>query len=75
MDEILTDSHFDTAVGLFNVIVPKVDCAEVWEGNTKFAKQLETAQTTVAKQVLGCSNTTSDTVLRVELGLCPLKYK
>ena len=36
-------------------------------------KQLETVQMTAATQVLGCSSTTSNTVLRAELGMYPLK--
>ena len=35
--------------------------------------QLETVQMAAAKRVLGCSSTTSNTVLRAELGICPLK--
>ena len=45
MDAILTDSHLDTRIKrciLNNVIVPKLDYAEVWEGNAKLVKQLET---------------------------------
>ena len=57
-----------------NVIVPKLEYAQkVWEGNAKLAKQLETVQMTAAKKVLGCSSTTSITVLRAELGMYPLK--
>ena len=41
--------------------------------NAKLVKQLETVQMTAAKKVLGCSGTTSNTVLRVELGMYPLK--
>ena len=53
--------------------MPKLEYAgRVWEGNTKFVKQLETVQMTAAKEVIGCSSTTSDTVLRAELGMCPL---
>ena len=34
---------------MVNVIVPKLECAgEVWEGNAKFIKELETAQMTAA---------------------------
>ena len=36
-------------------------------------KQLETIRITAAKKVLGCLSTTSNTVLRAELGICPLK--
>ena len=41
MDAILTDSHLDAMVGrcvLMNVIVPKLEYAEVWEGNVKLVK-------------------------------------
>ena len=45
MDAILTDRHLDTRIErciLMNVIAPKLEHAEeVWEGNAKFAKQLE----------------------------------
>ena len=34
----------------------------IWEGNTKFAKQLETVQLTAAKKILGCSSTASATI-------------
>ena len=56
-----------------NVIVPKLKYAEVWEGNAKLVKQLETVQMTAAKNVLGCSSTTSNTVIRAELGMYPLE--
>ena len=52
MDAILTDPHLDTRIKiciLMNVIVPKLEYAgEVWEGNAKFVKQLETVQMTTA---------------------------
>ena len=55
-----------------NVIVPKLEYAgEVWEGNGKFVKQLERVQMTAAKNMLGCSSTTINTVLRAELGKVP----
>ena len=77
MDAILTDSHLDTRIKrciLINVIVPKLEYAgEVWEGNAKFVKELETKLMTAAKNMLGCSSTTSNTVLRAELGIYPLK--
>ena len=77
MDAILTDPHLDTRIErciLIDVIVPKLEYAgEVWEGNAKFVKQLETVQMTAAKKILGCSSTTSNTVLRAELGMYPLK--
>ena len=41
--------------------------------DTKLVKQLETVQMTAAKKILGCSSTTSNTVLRAELGMHPLK--
>ena len=57
-----------------NVIETKAEYAgQVWEGNAKFVKQVETAQMTAAKKVLGCSSTTSSTVFGAELGMCPLK--
>ncbi|CAB1113164.1 unnamed protein product [Ectocarpus sp. CCAP 1310/34] len=47
---------------LLNVIVPKLEYAgEVWEGNEKAVKQLETVQMAAAKKILGCSSTTSNT--------------
>ena len=36
-------------------------------------KQLETVQMPAAKKVLGCASTTSNTVLRAELGMHPLE--
>ena len=77
MDAILTDSNIDTRIKrciLINVIVPKLEYAgEVWEGNAKFVKQLETVQMTAATKVLGWSSTTSNTVSRAELGVYPLR--
>ena len=77
MDAILTDSHLDkgiTTCMLTNAIVPKLEYAgEVWEGNAKFVKQLETVQMTAAEKILGCSSPTSNTVLLAELGMYPLK--
>ena len=36
MDAILTDSQFDTRICIMsNVIVPKPEYAETWEGNAK----------------------------------------
>ena len=79
MDAILTDSHLDTRIErciLFNVIVPKREYAgAVREGNAKLVTQLERVQMTAAKKVLGCSSTTSNTVLRADLGTYPLKIK
>ena len=57
------------------MVVPKLEYEEVWEGNAKFVKQLETVQMTAAKNIIGCSSTTSDTVLRAELliGMYPIQ--
>ena len=53
---------------LMTVYVPKLEYAgEVWEGKAKFVKQLDTVQMTAAKNILGCSSTTSIAVLRAEL--------
>ena len=57
-----------------NVIVPKLEYAGgAREGNAKLVEQLETVQMTAAKKILGCSSTTSNAVLRAELGMYPLK--
>ena len=76
MDAILTDSHLDTRIKiciLINVIVPKLEYAgEVWEGNAKFVKQVETVQMKAAKKIRGSSSTTSNTVLRAEIEFYPL---
>ena len=78
MDAILPgpDPHLDTRIKrcmLMNVIVPNIDYAgEVWEGNAKFAQQLEAVQMTAAKLILGCASTTSNT-LRAELGMHAIK--
>ena len=37
------------------------------------AKKLETVQMAAAKKILGCSKPTSNTALRAELGMYPLK--
>ena len=54
MDAILADPHFDAGIEIYvlmNMIVPMLDYAgEVWQGNTKFAEQLETIQITAAKK-------------------------
>ena len=56
------------------MIVPKLENAgEVWEGNAKFVKYLEAVQMTLAKKILGYSSTASNTVLRAELGMYPLR--
>ena len=77
MDAILTDPQLETRIKrciLTNVIVPKLEYAgEVWEGNAKLVKRLETVQMTAAEKVLGCSRTTRITVLRAELGMYPRK--
>ena len=53
MGATLTHPHLDTRIRiciLINVIVPKLEyVGEVWEGNAKFVKQLETVQMTAAK--------------------------
>ena len=41
-------------------------------GRGGFVKQLETVQMTAAKNILGCTSTTSNTVLRAELGMYPI---
>ena len=68
MDAIPADPHLDTRIKKMcsdYVIVPKLEYAgEVWKGNAKFVKQLETVQMTAANKILGCSSTTSNTVLR-----------
>ena len=59
---------------MMDVIAPKLEHAvEVWEGNAKFVKQLETAQMTAAKKIMGFSSTTSNTALRAELGMYPFE--
>ena len=77
MDAVLTDPHLDTRIKiciLMNMIVPKLAHAvEVWKGSAECVKQLETVQMTPAESVLGCSSTMSNTVLRAELGVYPLK--
>ena len=77
MDAILKDPHLDIRIKIYfliNAIVPKLEYAlEVWEGNAKFVKELETVQMTAAKKILRCSNTTSNIVLRAALGMYPLK--
>ena len=77
MDVILRESQLDTRIKiciLRNVIVPKLEYAgEVWEGNAKLVKKLETVPMTAAKKMLGCSKTASNTALRAELGVCSLK--
>ena len=79
MDVILRDSHPDTRIRrciMLNVIVPSTKLAyagEVWEGNKKLADKWETVQMSAAKKILGCSETTSNTALRAELGMYALK--
>ena len=78
-DAILTDSHLDSRITrcfLMNAIIANLEYAgEVWEGNAKLLKQLETVQMAAAKKVIGCLSTTSKTVLRAALGMCPLETK
>ena len=53
MDAILTDSHLVTRIKvciLMNVIIPKLEYTEVWEGNAKLVKQLETVQMATANK-------------------------
>ena len=61
MDVILRSSHLDTRIKrciLMNVIVPKLEYAgEVWEGNVKLVKKLETVQMAAAKKILEYSKT------------------
>ena len=68
---ILRDSHLDTNIKiciLMNVIVPKLEYAgEVWWGNAKLVKKLETIPRTAAKKIIRCSKTASNTVLRTEI--------
>ena len=48
MDVILRESHIDTRISVcfpMKVIVPKLEYAEVWEGNAKLVKKLETVPT------------------------------
>ena len=80
MNAIPTDSHLliDNRIKrciMAKVIVPKLEYGEVWEGNAKSVKQLETAvQMTATQKVRGCSFTTNKTaVLRAEVGMRPLK--
>ena len=56
------------------MIVPKLEYAgEMWKGNSKFVKQLETVQMTAAEKVLAYPSTTSNSALGAELGTYPLK--
>ena len=78
MDAILTDSHLDTRIKIcilmYEIVPEELGYAgEGWEGNAKFVKQMKKVPMTTAKKVLGCSSTTSNTVLRTELGMHPLK--
>ena len=58
---------------IINVIVPKLEYAEVWEGNARFVEQLEIVQMATAKNILGCSSTTRNSVPRAELRMYPLE--
>ena len=80
MDAIQTDSHLDTRIKiciLMNVIRTKarVCAGGAWEGNAKFVKQLESVQMAAAKNILGCSSTTRNTVSRAELRMYSLQTK
>ena len=50
---------------------------EVWEGNAKCVKQLETVQMTAAEKIprCPCTTTVEHTQLRAQLGIYPLKRK
>ena len=76
MDAILVDSHIDTWIKrciLMSMIVPTLEYAgDVWEGNAKLVKQLETAQMTAAKNIPRWSRATSKGALRAELEMRPL---
>ena len=75
MEAVLTGSGIGSRTKrciLTNRVVPKLKHAgKAWEGNAKSIKQMETVQ--LKKVVLGFSSTTSSTVLRAELEMCPLK--
>ena len=79
MDAILTDSHLDSKIkrcNLINVIVQKLEYAgKGWEVNANFVKQLEAVHMTAARKILGRSSTAGNTVLRAELGMCPLQAR
>ena len=52
MDVIVRESHLDTRIKrcfLMNVILQKLEYAEVWEGNAKLLKKLGTIPMTAAK--------------------------
>ena len=70
MDVFLRELQLDTRIKrciLRKVIVQKLEYAgEVWEGNAKLVKKLETVPITAAKKILGCSKTASNTALRAE---------
>ena len=64
MDVILSDSHLDTRIKrciLLNVIVPKLE----YVSNKKLAEKLETVQMSAAKKILGCSKTTSLSLIHI----------
>ena len=65
MNAIVADSHLDTRIKrciLIRVMAPKLGYAgDVWEGNAKFVKHLETVQMTGAqKKNQDAHGTTSD---------------
>ena len=55
-----------------NVMVPKLEYAgEVWGGDAKFVKQLETVQMNAPEKIPRCSSATnSSTAFRANLGMC-----
>lgn len=60
------------------MVIPKPGYAgevRLWEGNAKSIKQPGAVQMTAAKEALlvECSNTTSITVTRAELGKCTVR--
>ena len=77
MRPILTNPHLDSKnkrYTLINVVTPKLeDVGDVWEGNAKFVKQLETVHLAAALKIRRYSTAASNTVLRAELGTDGLK--
>ena len=74
MDVVLTDSHLDTRIRRYNrmnVIVPKLEYAQVWEGKAQFVKQLETVHMPAAKK--NCCGAQVRRIARANLGMHPLK--
>ena len=63
---ILRELHLDTRIKrgiLMKVVVPKLEYAEVCEGDAKLVNKLETVAMTAAKKILGCSKTANKTAL------------